>query len=283
MFDLDQYMQVRRRLVEAAIDARLPAPDTRPALLHEAMRYAVTPGGKRLRPILCCAAAEAVGADPSTALDPAVAVELLHSYTLIHDDLPCMDDDDARRGKPAVHKAFGEDIAVLAGDALQALAFESAASAEPEGDWTAADLALELAAAAGSRGVVGGQAEDVRLETADVSVERIHFVHLHKTADLFRAATRMGGMAGGASGPQLAHLTTYGNTLGLAFQITDDLLDAEGGERDETSCLLVWEPDAARRRAAELARRAVAAADELPGTGKEPLVALARKVAERTS
>ena len=225
MFDLKIYMEERRCLVEAALDRFLPRADERPAKLHEAMRYSLMGGGKRLRPILCLASAEAVGGKPDVAMVPAVALECLHTYTLIHDDLPAMDDDDLRRGRPTLHKAFDEGLAILAGDALQTLAFELLARAAVPAPYEPGRLVLELAQAAGSRGVIGGQVEDIAAEGQSPDAGQLEFIHAHKTGQLIRAACRMGAIAAGARPEQLAALTTYAEKVGLAFQIADDVLN----------------------------------------------------------
>jgi len=189
------------------------------------MRYAVTGGGKRLRPLLCLAAADACRGDLEQALVPGLAVEILHAYTLVHDDLPCMDDDDLRRGKPSCHIAFGESTALLAGDALLTLAFEWTAECAAPEPYPASQFTLELARYAGSAGVIGGQVVDLQAEGKAPDAETLSFIHTHKTADLITAALRMGAISAGASPAALAAITQYGQDLGLAFQITDDILD----------------------------------------------------------
>jgi len=275
MFELSEYLEQRRALVEQALHEGLPAEATPPQRLHEAMRYSVLSGGKRLRPILALAAAESVRADPGTVIQPAIAVEILHTYTLIHDDLPCMDDDDERRGKPTSHKVFGEANAILAGDALQALAFELAACSPvaPE------RVVRELAAAAGSRGVVGGQVADIAADDR-MTQEELEFIHQHKTADLFCAAIRMGAIAGGATDPQLDRLTTYGANVGLAFQIIDDILDAD--EEDGCSCVGLLGIDEAKRLATARTETAVSALADFGDTAT-PLVMIAQHMLERTT
>jgi geranylgeranyl diphosphate synthase type II len=218
--DLELYLKERRGWIDAALEARLPGPGERPGTLHRAMLHSIFAGGKRLRPILCLAAAEACGADPGIALDLAVALECLHTYTLIHDDLPCMDDDDFRRGHPTCHKVFGDGIAVLAGDALQALAFEICGEREDGGVY-----ARELAVTSGSRHLVGGQVLDLEGESKQLSLEELRFVHLSKTAALLTTSVRFGGRAAGASEAQLEALTRFGQASGLAFQVIDDILD----------------------------------------------------------
>ncbi len=282
MFDLDSYLDEKRKMIDAALDREMPPEAEKPAALHKAMRYCVFSGGKRLRPILCLAAAEAVGANAESAILPAAAVELFHTYTLIHDDLPCMDDDDFRRGKPSCHKVFGEAGAVLAGDALQALAFEvlGKAGAPP---YAANQLVLELARAAGSRGVVGGQVEDLAAAGAKPGAADFDYIHEHKTADLFRAACRMGAIAGGASRGELDALAAFGAGLGTAFQITDDILDSSAGKkRDKTSCLSVYTPSAARQKAQRLVDHAVSSVRGLRNADRaEPLAAMARFILAR--
>jgi geranylgeranyl diphosphate synthase type II len=284
MFDLNDYLAERRARVETALDQLLPAAETEPTVLHEAMRYAVFTGGKRLRPILCMAAAEACGGKAEAGLLPGCAVEVLHTYTLVHDDLPCMDDDDERRGKPTVHVAFGETNAVLAGDALQALAFELLGRTPQTERWSASDLVKELAVAAGSRGVVGGQVADLGLSDREPSAEDIAFIHEHKTADLFRAALRLGAMAANGSDQRVEAMGRYALNLGLAFQITDDLLDAPETDAvpDEASCLSVVDRDTAQAEAETLVSDAVAALSVCDSKGVQPLVAIARYVPSRT-
>ncbi len=216
---ITQYLKEKQALVDRAIEQLLPASDTRPALLHQAMRYSVLNGGKRIRPSLCFAAAEALGKNAEEVIKPAAAVELFHCSTLIHDDLPCMDDDDLRRGQPTCHIKFGEANAVLAGDALMILAFELLAE-----DGCAAN-SLELARAAGSRGVIAGQVEDLAAEGQTPNADLVEFIHLNKTAVLIRAAVRMGALAAGAEADELEKFSIFGEKIGLAFQIADDILD----------------------------------------------------------
>lgn len=217
---------------------------------------------------------------------PAVALELFHTYTLIHDDLPCMDNDAVRRGKPTVHVAFGEANALLAGDALQALAFELVARTTAPPPHHPNQLALELALAAGSRGVVGGQVED--LISANRLPDRItmDFIHLHKTADLFRAAVRMGAVLAGAQSGRLDSLTRYATALGLSFQITDDLLDMPAGAArppEASGCVAVYGEKEARLRASELTGEACSALVGLDNSTVEPLRAIAEFALARTS
>lgn len=218
--DLQAYLKERKALVDAALDAALPAETERPETLHRAMRHSIFAGGKRLRPILCLAAAEACGGSIEAAMPLGVAIECLHTYTLIHDDLPCMDDDDFRRGHPTCHKVFGDAIAVLAGDALQALAFEICGW-QPRGG----EYARELAETSGSRKLVGGQVLDLEGETKQLNLEELKFIHLSKTAALLTTTVRFGAMSANANDEQLLALTDFGQACGLAFQIIDDILD----------------------------------------------------------
>ncbi len=226
MIDLKTYMEERRRITNAALDHCLPAESEPPQRLHQTMRYSIFGGGKRLRPILCMASAEVFCGRHEPALIPAVALELLHTYTLIHDDLPAMDNDDLRRGQPTAHKVYGEANAILAGDALLTLAFEVLSQAEACGPHHASQLAYELARAAGSRGVVGGQCEDLASEGKTPTRDQLNFIHLHKTAVLIKAACRMGAIAGEAPAADLERIGLFGERIGLAFQAADDLLDA---------------------------------------------------------
>lgn len=221
------YLSDRCRLVDQALDRYLPKAKTRPATIHEAMRYSLFAGGKRLRPILCLAAAEACGGTVETALPPAAAVECLHTYTLVHDDLPCMDDDDLRRGMPTCHVKYGEGIAVLAGDALLTIAFEILAQTPPSARYGVGDYVTELAVASGSRHLIGGQVLDLEGEGSDVLLTpaQLRFLHESKTAALLTASIRLGGMTANATPAKLAALTDYGQALGLAFQVIDDILD----------------------------------------------------------
>jgi geranylgeranyl diphosphate synthase type II len=211
---------------EAALDQWLPAEDLAPTALHRAMRYSVMGGGKRLRPALVISACRAVGGRVDDAMPAACAVELIHAYSLIHDDLPSMDDDDYRRGKPSCHKAFGEATAILAGDALLTLAFELIA-AHTRDATRARDLILELSRAAGHDGMVGGQMLDIEAEdnNREHTLEQVRAIHTRKTGALIRGAVRLGALAGGARPQPLEALSAFGENIGVAFQIADDVLD----------------------------------------------------------
>ena len=230
-FDLTSYIDKMGRLVDNALAESLPSIGGPANEVVEAMRYSLFAGGKRLRPLLCLAGAQAVGASPESVLPAAVALEMIHTYSLIHDDLPAMDDDDLRRGRPACHKAFGEATAILAGDGLLTRAFGVLAEAGESGripaDRTLSALAV-LSRAAGHEGMVGGQEADVKYEGRNVSAEVVDYIHLHKTAALIRAAVVMGAVLGGGKKDRIAALDEYGRKVGLAFQIIDDILDIEG-------------------------------------------------------
>jgi geranylgeranyl diphosphate synthase type II len=219
------YLEARCTLVDEALERLLPGEEVAPATLHRAMRYSIFAGGKRLRPVLVLAAAEACGGALENALPAACAVECLHTYSLIHDDLPCMDDDDLRRGRPTSHKVFGEALAVLAGDALQAIAFESVSRMSPAPGYVGADYVCELAQAAGSRHLIAGQVMDLEGEGQKLSADQLRAIHEGKTAALLTCCTRLGGMSAGCASSQLDALTRFGRALGLAFQVIDDILD----------------------------------------------------------
>jgi len=294
--DAQAYLQERRALLEPFLDAAVPADSEPPESLHRAMRHLLFPGGKRLRPALAFAGCEALGGSPADALPMAAAVELLHTYSLVHDDLPCMDDDSLRRGRQSVHVAFGETAAVLAGDALQALAFEVLASAAPAADPSVVVGAIAaLSRAAGSHFLVGGQLDDLSLAASadaapgdvdaaaagdvDAAAARVESIHLRKSAALIAAS-----IAGGARfAPQarpdaVERLHRFGERVGVAFQIADDLIDRD----DDEPCSLVpvLGAEGATRRAEELLASAL---DDLSNLGEraEPLRDLARYAVRR--
>ena len=224
--DFERYLAARARLVERALAARFPPARAR---LRQAMRYSLLAGGKRIRPILALAAGEACGAPPRRVLPFACALEMIHTYSLVHDDLPAMDDDDLRRGKPTSHKVWGEGLAILVGDALLTEAFRLMAGARGVTPARALGALAEVAAAAGEAGMVGGQALDLAAEGRRASLRRVQDIHRRKTGALLRSAVRVGALVAGADTPTLRRLTAYGEHLGLAFQIADDILDAAGG------------------------------------------------------
>jgi farnesyl diphosphate synthase len=223
MTDFASWTRAVQVRIEAALAHALPAPDLEPKRLHEAMRYASLGGGKRVRPMLAFAAAEAVGADCALTEAAACAVEMIHVYSLVHDDLPCMDDDDLRRGKPTCHVEYDEATALLVGDALQSGAFEALAEAG-----ATAEMVALLARAAGSRGMCGGQAVDIASTGKPLDLAELEFMHIHKTGALIRAAVLLGALSGGQlADEQRTALEHYAKCVGLAFQVMDDVLDAE--------------------------------------------------------
>lgn len=232
--DLAEIMAERRALVDAEIERRLPPADEPPPTIHQAMRYSVFAGGKRLRPMLALFGCEAVGGKLEDAMPAAVALEMIHTYSLVHDDLPAMDDDDFRRGRPTCHKVYGEAVAILAGDALLTQAFQVLADPTATGVPAARRLQIvvEIAAAAGSQGMVGGQTMDIQAEGKGLEPATLLSLHARKTGALLRASLRVGGLAGGADAAAMACLTGYGERLGLAFQIVDDILDIEGSSAE---------------------------------------------------
>ncbi|KAJ1415281.1 Polyprenyl synthetase [Sesbania bispinosa] len=224
-FNFEAYMLDKANTVNRALDAAIALKE--PEKIHEAMRYSLLAGGKRVRPMLCIAACELVGGSEETAIPAACAVEMIHTMSLIHDDLPCMDNDDLRRGKPTNHKVFGEDVAVLAGDALLALAFEHIAVWTKEVGPTRVVRAIaELAKSVGGEGLVAGQVVDIESEgLSNVSLERLEFIHLHKTAVLLEASVVLGAIVGGGSDEEVERLRKFARCIGLMFQVVDDILD----------------------------------------------------------
>ncbi len=224
-FDLQQFLATRTKTVNAALDKFLPSDKTRPATIHKAMRYSLFAGGKRMRPALCLAAAAACGGREADALPLACAVECIHTYSLIHDDLPAMDNDDFRRGKPTNHKVFGDGIAVLAGDALLTQAFEIAAQSRGWPRYPHQKIILEIARASGSLQLVAGQVADLEGEGKKLSVAELRYIHERKTSALLCCSVRLGGMSANCTAAQLKALTDFGYHVGLAFQVIDDILD----------------------------------------------------------
>ena len=223
--DMQSYLTARTKIVDRALDRHLPAETVKPHTIHTAMRYSIFAGGKRLRPVLTLAAADACGGKIADALPAACAVECIHTYSLIHDDLPCMDDDDLRRGRPTNHKVFGDGIAVLAGDALLTVAFEILAKSKPSKRHPIAEQIADLAHASGSRWLVGGQVADLEGEGRKLGGNDLKYIHRCKTAALLTASIRLGAMSANATPAQLKSLTTFGQSVGLAFQVIDDILD----------------------------------------------------------
>lgn len=293
IMNLESYLSEKCRVIDAALEKYLPPEDRFPDVIYRAMRYGVLNGGKRIRPVLTLAACEAVGGDPEIALPTACAIEFIHSFSLIHDDLPTLDNDDFRRGKPTSHKVFGEAIAILAGDALLAFAFEVVTGRTKDVPAEVVlDVTRRIASAAGTDGMVVGQVVDMISEGRTVEPETLEFMHRHKTGTLIEASVVCGGLLGGATGEQLEALGLYGKKAGLAFQIADDILDIEG---EQAKMGKTAGSDLRRKKATypslhgleksrELARRAAAEAiDALKGFDEraDPLRALARFIIER--
>jgi geranylgeranyl diphosphate synthase type II len=224
-FDLGAFLDTCTTLVNRGLDRFLPKASCKPAVLHQSMRYSLFAGGKRMRPALCFAAAQACGGQMEEALPLACAVECIHTYSLIHDDLPAMDNDDFRRGKPTNHKVFGEAMAILAGDALLAQAFEIATHARGWPRYSHKDITYQLAKAAGSLQLVAGQAADLEAEGKRITPAQLRYIHERKTSALLCCSVRLGGMSANCTPAQLAALTDFGYHVGLAFQVIDDILD----------------------------------------------------------
>jgi len=262
--ELQAAMKEYRKIVDARLDAVLPPADAPPARIHEAMRYSVLSGGKRLRPILVLMSCEMCGGNMAAALPAACALEMIHTYSLIHDDLPAMDNDDLRRGKPTCHKAFGEAMAILAGDALLTGAFALLARQQPP----YGVILGEIAEAAGTAGMIGGQVADISSENLPPDAATVSFIHQRKTAALIRQSARAGAIIAGADPPRLANVTHYGEKIGLAYQIADDILDIEGATQQlgktagkdtrsgKQTYPAVFGIEESRRKARELVRQA---------------------------
>ena len=278
--------------IEEAIDGYLAHDVAVPAVLREAMGYSLHAGGKRLRPVMVILACQVCGGQEVRALPAAAAIEMVHTYSLIHDDLPAMDDDDLRRGRPTSHKVFGDGVAILAGDALLTYAFGTLASHVQKDDLSR-KLIAELAEAAGAAGMIGGQIADLNVDHQPPTLERVNTIHTRKTAMMFRAAARMGALCADAGGRSLDVLGSYGLKVGLAFQIIDDLLDVTGTaeqlgkatQKDAQAGKLTYPAvvglDQSRAHAAELIEQAVASLEPL-GAAAEPLRLLARMMNGRT-
>jgi len=223
--NLEPYLKSRQKKIDRALERYLPKEKTRPPTIHKAMRYSLFAGGKRLRPILCLAAAETCGGKIDNALPLACALECIHTYSLVHDDLPSMDNDDFRRGRPTCHKVFGDGIAVLAGDALLTIAFEIVSRVKFSPRYNLSILLREIAVAAGSRKLIAGQVADLEAEGRNIDMMGLRYIHENKTAAILTTSVRLGAMSAGANPKDLDAITKFGRALGLAFQIIDDILD----------------------------------------------------------
>jgi geranylgeranyl diphosphate synthase, type II len=290
-FDLGAYMKQRADAVDAALERFLPAEALRPETLHKAMRYSVFAGGKRLRPVLVIAGAEAVGGTAEQVMPTACAMELIHTYSLVHDDLPAMDNDDFRRGVPTNHKVFGEAMAILAGDALLTLAFRLVAD-NAGASAALRDVMVDIADAAGHGGMVAGQVADLEAEGRRVGADVVDYIHAHKTGALIRTSLRIGATLCGADQSQVRALSIAGADLGLAFQIVDDILDVVASSEElgktagkdqiqqKATYPAIHGIEASRARAAFLIRDAEEALRVL-GPRAEPIRALGRFILER--
>ncbi len=296
--DLKHYLKNMQQLVDEALERYLPAADELPSSVHKAMRYSVFAGGKRVRPILLLAACDSVGGDMQKAMPAACAMEMIHTYSLIHDDLPAMDDDDFRRGIPTSHKVFGEATAILAGDALLTEAFILLSSPERNSSPDCGALLgviQEIAVSAGSRGMIGGQVVDMESEgSKEVDLATVLYIHTHKTGALIKASVKSGALLGGASGGELDAIVRYGEAVGLAFQIADDILDIEGTTeqigkdagsdqaRGKATYPAVMGMAASKQRAEELVDVALTALDCFDEKA-DPLREIARYIVRRKS
>jgi len=290
--DIEKYIGEKTRFVNDALDRLLPPETDYPQNLFKAMRYSVFAGGKRLRPALVLAANEAVGGNAEECVNTACAFECVHTYSLIHDDLPGMDNDDMRRGRPSCHKAFGEATAILAGDALLTLAFELAAKTPSVDNGRILRVIRELSGAAGYAGMVNGQMVDIESEGVEVSFPVLEHIHIHKTGALMASAVRCGAILGGAGEKELESLTRYAASIGLAFQIADDILGVEGSaaelgkpvgsdeKRKKATYPSIIGLKESKEMAKELIERAVASVEAF-GEKAEPLKAIARYIVER--
>ncbi len=229
--DFESLFKAKQQKIEKALDALLPSQNTEPKIIHEAMRYSVLAGGKRLRPVLCLASCEATGGKEDDAIPYACSLELIHTYSLVHDDLPCMDNDDFRRGRPTNHKVFGEAMAVLAGDALLTLSFEWMTQGNHVAPHQKVQIIQTIAQGSGTQGMVGGQVVDLYFQGKSVDAEKLEYIHMNKTARLIEASVKAGALVSGASDEIVQKMGQYGQCLGLAFQITDDLLDVLGNAK----------------------------------------------------
>ncbi|XP_068334463.1 geranylgeranyl pyrophosphate synthase 7, chloroplastic-like [Pyrus communis] len=293
VFKFDEYMSTKANMVDKALNEAVPV--QYPKKIHRAMRYSLLAGGKRVRPVLCLASCELVGGDESLAIPAACAVEMIHTMSLIHDDLPCMDNDDLRRGKPTNHKAFGEETAVLAGDALLSLAFEHIAAkttkvVSPE---RVVRAITELGSAVGSLGLVAGQMVDIQSEGKEVTLRELEYIHVHKTAKLLEASVVCGAIIGGAGEGEVERMRKYARCIGLLFQVVDDILDVTKSSEelgktagkdlasDKATYPKLMGIEGAKNFAAELVAQAVQELAHFDATRAAPLYYLANYIANR--
>src|SRR5215470_11340675 len=295
MTDLREYLAAQWQLIDVTLERLVPPESAPPQTIHKAMRYSLFAGGKRIRPILCLAAASAVSSEAPGVLNAACALELIHTYSLIHDDLPAMDNDDFRRGKPTNHKIYGDALAILAGDALLTMAFDFCSNPDlMKGCDPVRQVRLiqELAYGSGNMGMVGGQVFDIQAENKDIDLTTLQNIHKHKTGMLIRAAVRMGALAAGADDRQLDDLTSYAEDVGLAFQIADDVLNVTGtreelgknpntdAERGKKTYPTFYGAEGARKLADDCVARAIARLSPF-GLAADPLREIAQYITSR--
>ncbi len=293
--DIKRYLEQKRDEVDRFLESVIPGAATPPTTLHESMRYSLLAGGKRVRPILAIAAAEAVGTTSKAIFPVASSLELIHTYSLIHDDLPAMDNDDFRRGKPTNHKVYGDAMAILAGDALLTLAFELCSRPDLMDGLDSArqvQIVRELAYGSGNLGMVGGQVLDIQAENRDIDLAALQNIHKHKTGMLIRAAVRMGAICAGATPTQLDSLTKYAEDAGLSFQIADDVLNVTGtreqlgkdantdAKRGKKTYPTLCGVDGAKKMADDCTRRAIGRLSAFDAKA-DPLRELARYITSR--
>ena len=293
--DIEKYLKEKQGIIDCYLESNLPPLGTPPEVLYESIRYSLLAGGKRIRPILTIAAAEAIGPLPKATLSVACAFEFIHTYSLVHDDLPAMDNDDFRRGKPTNHKVYGDGIAILAGDGLQAMAFEWCSRMDLVNDiepYVQVQIIAELAHGSGNQGMVGGQVLDIQAENKKVELEELRNIHAHKTGKLIRASVRAGALLSGANLTQFDQLTAYAEDIGLAFQIADDVLNVTGTrdelgkdpntdiERGKQTYPSFYGLESAKNLAQECVDRAIGRLDGFDGKA-DPLRGIARYIVSR--
>jgi len=293
--DIKEYLSVSKKLVDECLDRLLPVETEQPSAIHKAMRYSVFAGGKRVRPILVLASGECLSGKRNVLLHLGAGIEMMHTYSLIHDDLPALDNDDLRRGVPTCHKVFGEALAILAGDALMTRCYHILADLPGLSESTRIDIIREIAAATGTvNGMIGGQVVDLESEGKEVSTRVLEYIHYSKTGALLRACVRCGGMAASASGEEMRSLTEFGGKIGLVFQIVDDILDVTSSSEvlgktagkdakvQKATYPAMYGIEASREKARELVSSAL---EDIRSFGEkaESLRSLARFVVDRTA